>query len=569
MSVKNKSEPEYEDRLRELLVEVATTYINLPLDMVDRAIRNSLAKMGEVVSADRAYLFHYDFEAQLYTNTHEWCREGIEAQIENLQCIPTSTVPQWVEMHQAGEVILISDTEELTWEGIREVLLEQDIKSLVTVPLMDRDNCLGFVGFDSVFEHRKYSERELDLLKLFAQMMVNLELRRREGREKEALQDQLLHAQKMESLGRLAGGIAHDFNNMLGVIIGHGELAIEMVSPEDPVYYDVEKIVRVAHRSADLTRQLLAFARRQAASPRVLDLNDTVEAMTRMLRRLIGEQIELVWQPLPQLYRVRIDPGQVEQILANLVVNARDAIASGGTIWLRTENVKISGESARRLGIESGDYARLRVEDDGCGLGPEVLPHLFEPFFTTKEFSLGAGLGLSTAYGIVKQNDGGIEGHNRPGSGACFDVYLPRDFGVLEERSSEWVLEGRPREVLLLVEDERELLELTGRMLEGLGYQVFLANSPREAIHLWEEQGLEDRGIDLLITDVVMPEMTGKELAARLLLGAPDLKVLYMSGYGNSSGDEEDTFKDYFPLLRKPFARSELALQIREVIEEG
>jgi two-component system cell cycle sensor histidine kinase/response regulator CckA len=385
--------------------------------------------------------------------------------------------------------------------------------------------------------------------------------------EREKLHAQLLQAQKMESVGRLAGGVAHDFNNMLGVVIGNAELAMLEVDPADPVYGNLQQIFKTAQRSAGLVRQLLGFARKQTVSPKVLDLNDTVSGMLKMLRRLIGEDIDLAWMPGHDLWAVKIDPSQIDQILANLTVNARDAIAGVGKVTIETENVVLDeAYCAQNAGFVPGEYVILAVSDNGSGMDKEILGHLFEPFFTTKEAGKGTGLGLATVYGIVKQNDGFINVYSEPGEGTTFKIYLPRyDSGaaeLLKERPREAVPRGT--ETVLLVEDDEAILHTTQSMLERLGYRVLGASSIAGTIDLAETHAAE---IHLLITDVVMPEMNGRNLAHRLALLRPGMKTLFMSGYSANVIAHRGILDEGVRFIQKPFSLKELATRIREVLD--
>lgn len=392
--------------------------------------------------------------------------------------------------------------------------------------------------------------------------------RKRMEEEREKLQEQLVHAQKMESVGRLAGGVAHDFNNMLGVITGHAELALMEINPDQPIYNSLKEIEKAAHRSADLTRQLLAFARKQTIAPKVLDLNEAIEGMLKMLRRLIGEDIHLSWLPGLDLGSVMIDPSQVDQIMANLCVNARDAIAGVGKITIETENAACDGDyCADHAGFIPGAYVMLAVSDDGCGMDKETQEKIFEPFFTTKGMGQGTGLGLSTVFGIVKQNNGFINVYSEPGKGSTFKIYLPR---IVENHVEIQGVSGveLPQcggETVLLVEDEPMILELGKAMLEMLGYRVLSTGAPGEAIRLAEENAGE---IHLLITDVVMPDMNGRDLAVRLLSRYPNLKMLFMSGYTANVIAHQGVLDEGVVFLQKPFSMKDLSAKVREALDK-
>ena len=401
--------------------------------------------------------------------------------------------------------------------------------------------------------------------KLFAFIRDITEQKQAE-KAQERLQEQLVQAQKMESVGRLAGGVAHDFNNMLGVILGHTEMAMDQLETSQPIKEDLEEIRKAAERSADLTRQLLAFARKQTIAPKVLDLNDTVTSMFRMLQRLIGEDIHLSWQPGPDLWPVKIDPSQIDQILANLCINARDAISGVGRISIRTENVTYDEASCNSiLDCSPGSYVLLTVSDDGSGIDPEILSHIFEPFFTTKPQGQGTGLGLATVYGIVKQNRGFINVKSERDKGTTFHIYIPRYSGMTSERTTKFSIPASGgHETILLVEDEPAILKMVGMMLARLGYTVLSASSPGEAIRLSNEYG---SAIHLLMTDVIMPEMNGRDLAEQLLSINPNLKRLYMSGYTADLIAPHGVLEEGVQFIQKPFSKTDLADKIRRVLK--
>ncbi len=389
--------------------------------------------------------------------------------------------------------------------------------------------------------------------------------------EREKLHAQLAQSQKMESVGRLAGGVAHDFNNMLSVILGHTDLALEQADPSSQLFADLQEVQIAAQRSADLTRQLLAFARRQTVIPRNLDLNKTIDHMLNMLRRLIGEDVELRWRPASGLEPIHIDPAQIDQLLANLVVNARDAIDhSGGTVTIETGMAEFDEEyCATRAGFAPGQYVVLTVSDDGRGMDEATRAQIFEPFFTTKDIGKGTGLGLATVYGIVKQNEGFINVYSEPGQGSTFRIYLPANKDVNGSSESAATAMDAPgpggRETILLVEDEPSLLALTTTMLERFGYRILAASTAHEALRLAKAHAGE---IHLLITDVVMPEMNGRELARQLLSLYPDLKRLFMSGYTADVIARQGVLDDGVNFLQKPFSRNQLGLKVREVLDK-
>ena len=385
--------------------------------------------------------------------------------------------------------------------------------------------------------------------------------------DKEKLQAQLTQAQKMEAIGRLAGGVAHDFNNMLGVIIGQAELLLDQMDPAQPEFTALQGIRKAAENSANLTRQLLAFARKQAISPMVLNLNDVVESMIKMLQRIIGEDIHLVWSPGKNMWQVMIDASQMDQILVNLCVNARDSITGVGKIVIETRNCNFdTGYCNEHPEFIPGNYVMLSVNDSGCGMNREILNNIFEPFFTTKEEGKGTGLGLATVYGIVKQNNGFINVYSEPGHGSVFKIYLRRHTAETDEhmKESEATPVVRGSETILLVEDNTDIINICQIMLEKQGYTVLAATLPSEAIRLADNYA---GTIDLLITDVIMPEMNGRDLARSLKSRCPDIKLLYMSGYTADVIAHKGVIDKGVNFIQKPFSIRELAIKVREVIK--
>ena len=390
--------------------------------------------------------------------------------------------------------------------------------------------------------------------------------RKRAEEEKIKLEAQLQQAQKMESVGRLAGGVAHDYNNMLSVIVGYSELAMEKLNSGDQLYEYLCEIHRAGVRSTNITRQLLAFARKHTIAPVVLDLNEAVESALKMLRRLIGEDIDLAWLPKAGLGQVKIDPSNLDQILANLCVNARDAIVGVGRVTIETSRVTFdTAYCADHQGFLEGDYVLLAFSDDGCGMDHDTVDKIFEPFFTTKAVGQGTGLGLATVYGIVKQNGGFINVYSESGKGTTFKIYLTRHSDpVLEASIKDRVsVPTAHGETILVVEDEISILKLAKRVLEDLGYTVITAGSPREALHLVE--GYQGQ-INLLITDVVMPGMNGREMTSKLGEYCPGIRTLFMSGYTANVIAHHGVLDEGVNFLQKPFSARDLGAKVGQVL---
>ncbi len=390
-------------------------------------------------------------------------------------------------------------------------------------------------------------------------------LRLQENEEK--LKMQLYQSQKMEAVGRLAGGVAHDFNNMLAVILGYTEMLLSSTSRKSPGHADLKEIFLAAERSKTLTEQLLGFARKQIVTPRVLDLNETIAGMLKMLRRLLGEDLKLVWKPAADAWPVKLDPSQIDQVLVNLCVNSRDSIESNGAIIIETGNVSLDQHFCGIAeGPVSGDYVMLAISDNGRGMTRDVTDHLFEPFFTTKAMGKGTGLGLAVVYGIVRQNNGFIKVYSEPGKGTTFKIYLPKcddRRGRETDRKIDSAVKGK--ETILVVEDEEAMLNLTIRMLKILSYDVLSAGTPTEALRLFDESKGK---VHLLITDVVMPEMTGRELAEKLSSRNPQLKILFMSGYTANVIAHQGVLDEGISFLQKPFSLATLSIRVREAMEK-
>jgi PAS domain S-box-containing protein len=385
--------------------------------------------------------------------------------------------------------------------------------------------------------------------------------------ENHRLEEQLQQAQKLESIGQLAGGIAHDFNNMLAVILGRTQLMMRKISQQDPLYTSIQEIHKAAGRSADLTRQLLGFARKQVITPQTIELNEALEGLLKMLRSLIGENIALVWIPDSAPLSIRIDPMQLDQILTNLCANARDAIGSAGRITIETHRVRFDTRYCdNHVECLPGEYALVSVRDTGQGIDKETLPRIFEPFFTTKEVGRGTGLGLATVYGIVKQNDGFINVDSEPEHGTTFKIYLPIQpaENTTADTSDGISQPVRGDETILLVEDEPGLLSVAQQMLEDCGYQVLTASGPHEALRI---AGQPATKIDLLITDVVMPGMNGYELMKRLTAASPQLKSVFMSGYSSDVIARHGILETGVHFIEKPFSLEALANMARKALK--
>jgi signal transduction histidine kinase len=547
--------------LQSMMTEMATTFINLPLGQVDVAIDDALRRMAELVDADRSYLFEYDFDSGICRNTHEWCALGVEPQIKELQAVPLALMMDWVCSHRKGEAMNIVDVEALPPSGVKELLQPQNVTSLLSVPMMNSDECLGFVGFDYVRKRHECDQREYHLLKLFANLIVNVFRRQRMETERRELQRQFLNAQKMESVGRLAGGVAHDFNNMLSVIIGYAELMRARYDDQSADSEDLDEILNAALHAREISGKLLTFANRQKIEPREVNLNSAVSEMYKFLTKMLDRSIELDWHPSDIIPSVLIDPSQIDQILMNLCINARDALADGGRIDIRVGLRYIDDNyCAARSYARPGSYAFISVADNGSGIDPAIKDKIFEPFFTTKAIDCGSGLGLATVHGIVKQNEGFIEIESELGRGTRFEVYLP-EYEKAEElpphadEEFEAPQLSIPPATIIVVDDEVGIVNSVCGILAHCGHTAHPATSASMALSLAEELG---ESLELIITDYSMPEMDGGELLKRARELAPAAKAIWMSGYPLKALRERGVIAEGVPFINKPFSKSEL-----------
>jgi PAS domain S-box-containing protein len=527
---------------------------------------HSLNEVITLTSSSIGYIYFYNEQKRQFT-LNSWSSEVMkECTVRNQETIyDLDSTGIWGEAVRQRQPILLNDFQ--ARNSLRKGIPEGHVTLLrfLTIPVLIDGVIVAVVGVAN--KESDYGDADIMQLTLFMDSVWKIAAKKRAEAEKDKLEIQLQQAQKMESVGRLAGGVAHDFNNLLTVILGGAYLALMELDPSQPLHEHITSIQKAAEKSADLTRQLLAFARKQTILPKVLDLNETVKNMINMLQRLIGEDIELKWQPEADLWPIKADPSQIDQILANLCVNSRDSITDIGKITIRTGNSIVDeGYRAEHAYLTPGEYVHISVCDNGCGMDKETQTKIFEPFFTTKGAGRGTGLGLATVYGAVKQNNGFINVYSEPGMGTTFTIHLPR----YVDNNDQTPLKGRaqpaPRglETILLVEDELSILKMTTKILTKQGYTVLVANSPAEAVRLAGEQSGK---IDLLITDVVMPDMNGKDLANNLMSLYPKLKCLFMSGYTAEVIARHGVLDDGVHFIQKPFSLPALAIKVRKVLD--
>lgn len=532
---------------------------------LDTAINVSLEEIGRFTRSDRAHVFRFEASGALFSNPHEWCADGVASEMANSQNLRGRDYVWWIEALQRGELIPIEDVAALPTEAAAEraICESQGIRALVSMPILRDGELIAYAGLENIHAARPWSEIQCRALRVLSELLSTA-LRR------EQLEAQLRRAQKLEAIGRLAGGVAHDFNNMLNVILGSVDVALLELEATHPLAKSLHGIREAGMRSAELARQLLGFASKQTIAPQVLDLNATISGMVSMLERLIGEGVQLSWTPCESIPAVEIDPAQLDQILVNLVINARDACAGHGSVTIDTRILTAADAlCATHGGMHPGEcYVALSVCDDGAGMDDETRAQVFEPFYSTKLPGQGSGLGLATVYGIVRQNAGFVSVASAPDAGACFTIYL-RAF------NSDSIVAARPQslsserpargdETVLLVEDEALLLALGQRMLDELGYTVLAAGSPAEALALFDRHG---GSIDLLVSDVIMPGMSGRELWQVLLERQPGLPCVFMSGYPQDVLAPHGVLDRGLYFLQKPFRMRRLAERVREALD--
>ncbi len=494
---------------------------------------------------------------------------GIELDMPFMEPVPVHSGPASRAIKTGNAIVYNEYLKELNPKRIVHIGLEEDSdtpQSALIAPMTIMGRTIGTIEVQS-HQLGAYTREHTTAMHMAANLAANaIENVRLLNIEREK-EEQLRQSQKMEAVGQLAGGIAHDFNNLLTAITGYSQLTLRGLHPQDPLRGNIEEIKKAGDRAASLTRQLLAFSRKQVLQPKVLDLNAVVSEIEKMLQRLIGENIELRTVLAPELGSIRGDPGQIEQVIMNLAVNARDAMENGGKLTIETQNVCLDEAFSQHLAAIPGSYVMLAVCDTGIGMDEQTQKRIFDPFFTTKELGKGTGLGLSTVYGIVKQSGGNIWIHSEVGQGTIFKIYLPRVEEEVEEykitQESPEALQGR--ETILLAEDEDIVRHLVRDLLKSSGYQVLEAANGGAALLLCERH---PGPIQLMITDVVMPEMSGRELKDRLAHIRPEMKVLFMSGYTDDTIVRHGILESEIAFLQKPFTPNALALKVREVLDK-
>jgi len=551
-----------------LVTGISTRFVSQVIQGFDAAVREALGRIGEFADVDRSYVFQFSQDMAMLACTHEWCREGIAPAIQRLQGITPESLPWNFPIHKRGEVLRVQRLGDLPPEAatLRAELEKESVKSVLCVPMVFGKTVLGFVGFDAVRSEFQWSEKSVSLLRLAGDIFANALQHERSESHRTRLEERLRHAQQIESLGRLAGGVAHDLNNLLVPVMGYSDVIRDALPKDHPQQGDVVHIRRAAEQARGLTQQLLAFARRQVLNVQVINLCEDIASFRDILRRLIPENIELRALTAPGTGCVCADLTQVRQILVNLAINARDAMPKGGTLTIAIANADLDERyAAVHADARAGEYVKLEVTDTGVGMDETTLAHVFEPFYTTKAQGKGTGLGLATVHGVVVQHGGHITVTSAIGKGTAVTVYLPRasaSAAPVSPTAAPPPPPGVPATVLV-VEDAEGVRSFVCRTLPPQGFKVISADSPAAALQVVQEY---TDPIGILLTDVVMPGLNGRELYQRLVALRPGLRVLYMSGYPADVIASQGVLEPGVHFIAKPFPIEDLVAALRQAL---
>ena len=562
----------YKMGMENLISTVSAVFLNLRPSEIDPSIDLALEKIGSVLGVESCYIVQYSPKGDTFSLTHTWPQIDPEDDVfESFTDRDASQFPWWNLRLSTDDYIFVPDILQLPENAAaeRELFRMRGVSSILAVPMREGSRLIGYVGFPSPGAGRQWQADDLAALKTLSGILLSAITRKRNEDEKERLQEQLAHSQKMEAVGKLSGGIAHDFNNMLLPIIGYSDMLLDSMEEEDPRVNDLTEIRKAADRAASLTRQLLAFSRKQVISKSIFDLNEAITDMEKMLRRIIGEDVQLITELDEGTAPVRADIGQIEQVLMNLVINARDAMPEGGAIKLHAGNHTGPEEVKLIAGKPSGDYVYIEVKDSGTGMDAELISRIFEPFYTTKGLD-GTGLGLAVVYGIIEQHDGGIDVQSTLGEGTTFRIYLPtataeQALAASAQRdiSDRASFTGSGQRILL-VEDEPGVRNFVSEALIKNGYEVVPAGSIREANKVFNEH---DGRFDLIFSDAVLPDGNGVDMLEKILGKYPDMRALLSSGYTdkqNLIGMLEE-YNAHF--LQKPYPLPKLLETVGEILQ--
>ena len=560
---------EHRVQFERLMTEISSRLIGMTGEELHKGMPSVLMEVGKFLTLERLYICVLAPDRATVTTVYEWCAAGAPSLRNAWQRSPADTISKMFHELQQGRAVVVPTVEELPpdAESERAWFQSHGVRSVLLVPIVVEGGLIGFMGFESMRAVRRWHEADQALLRVLGEMFGHAIARQRSEAALRESQGQLLQSQKIDAIGRLAGGVAHDFNNLLTVIIGCSDLMLPRLGSSAPLRPYLLEIKGAGERAAVLTRQLLAFSRKQIFESKVVDLNQIVANMGSMLLRLIGAHIDLIVAPGSELWPVKADPSQIEQVIMNLTINARDAMPDGGKLTIETCNVEFDEEYAsRHIVSKPGPYVMMAISDTGHGIDHATQARIFEPFFTTKEQGKGTGMGLAIVYGIVKQSNGFIWVYSELEQGASFKVYLPRHVGTSETaevESRQNMKPARGSETILLVEDESAIRRLLTELLTYSGFTILQADNGVTALQVADQHA---GPIHLLITDIVMPQMSGRVLAEQLTVRRPDMKVLYISGYEAHAIVHQGILDEGAPFLPKPFSNDALLQKIHKLL---
>jgi signal transduction histidine kinase len=550
------------------IAELSSQFINLAPEDVDRAISDGLAAIGALACVDRVHIFLFSDDGVLLSNSHEWYGIGIAPQFNSMAELPSTMLPWLTARLRRREIVKVERVSDLPAEAAAEKQLfeSQSTRSALVVPMTAAKGVIGFLGFEAVKAEKTWAGEDIALLRTVGEIFASALERKRAEVERKLLEAQLVQTRSLENVAKLAGGVAHDFNNLLGVILNYSDMMKREVTEPRHIGYLTE-LHESARQAAHLTRQLLLIGRRGVVAPIPLDLNEAIESLADLLRRALGEHIALKLELTKDLGIVRLGLPQIEQVILNLTLNAREAMPTGGAFTLATETVELDGDyAARFIDLKPGRYTLLTASDTGVGMTPEVAARALEPFFSTKA-AFGTGLGLSTVHGIVKQAGGHLIFATAPGAGCTVRVFFP----VVEDSlppKPKATPSGSPKkgagETILVVEDSASVRKLVTHALSQNGYRVLEASTPIQALQILHQS---DKPIDLLLTDVILPEMSGRILADRMKEQGKVRRVLFMSGYEDDLVARQGVLNEGVRLLQKPFLEPELLREVRMALD--
>jgi two-component system cell cycle sensor histidine kinase/response regulator CckA len=563
---------EYRVNMQNLVGSISSDFLNLRLSDNEEGMKAALSRIGEFLKVSSTFVFEYSEDGKFASMKHIWSEDPRLSRTRRFfQKLSTDKFPWWQLQANNQNYIYVRSPEELPAEALneREIMRSYGTRGILAVPMREGSRLLGFFGLHTTDTTRAWVKEDLTFLQMCSDILLSALTRKRSEEEKERLQLQLAHSQKMEAIGKLSGGIAHDFNNMLLPIIGYSDMLLDTLDPEDPRSRDIIEIRKAAERAAGLTRQLLAFSKKQVISKSVFDLNDAIRNIESMLKPTIGEDIALSTHLAPAGLSVKADIGQIEQVIMNLVINARDAMKSGGSVSVRTGLIDASDEALSLISETQprGHYVFVEVTDTGCGMDEELVARVFEPFYTTKGLD-GTGLGLSVVYGILEQHKGGISVQSVPGQGTTFRVFLPASTQVAPVLASktggvERVKFRGKGQRILLVEDELGVAKFVSEALRQNGYVVTIASSLREARGLFAEHQGE---FEMIFSDAVLPDGNGIELLEALLSAHPEIKGILSSGYTDKHNVNEMLRHRAIEFLQKPYSLPILVSTVGEMM---